>query len=295
MKNQTTFPINKVPDIQHHPHNFRLISRLEPMTGRLIPRVGDEKPVVFLDTETTGTEHNTDAIVEIGFVRGTYSPSKGCLASIDGRASIFNDPGRPIPEEATRVHGIKDEDVAGERITQNDLDAWLFGDPLVIAHKSEFDRPFVDALFPNREPLLWACSLEDVDWRQLGYEARALSYLCIMNGVFYEGHRAVVDCEALAFLMATEKEAFQQILARALKPHLRVEAKGAPYEVKDTLFRNRYTWNREARVWWKDVPEAKVSEEKEFLDSLYHRGGDRSTVSPLDPRQRFVKKALVRS
>ncbi|MGI9449707.1 MAG: exonuclease domain-containing protein, partial [Geminicoccaceae bacterium] len=62
---------------------------------------------IVFDTETTGLDTASNHIVQIGAVR---------LASgrIE-RAGIFDelvDPGVPIPEKATAIHGISDEDVA---------------------------------------------------------------------------------------------------------------------------------------------------------------------------------------
>jgi len=72
----------------------------------------DERPV-FLDTETTGTG-DYDQICEIAIV------------GPDGETIVDElvRPGRPIPDEATSVHGISDEDVA-DAPTMADLDPEL--------------------------------------------------------------------------------------------------------------------------------------------------------------------------
>ena len=65
-----------------------------------------DRPVVFFDTETTGTNPRVDRIVEIACVK--IHP--------DGRRESLVrrlDPGMPIPRGATAVHGISDRDVAG--------------------------------------------------------------------------------------------------------------------------------------------------------------------------------------
>lgn len=66
-----------------------------------------DKPIVFFDLETTGTNVVTDRIVEIGVVK--LMP--------DGERIIKTrrcNPGIPIPEEATAIHGITNEDVENE-------------------------------------------------------------------------------------------------------------------------------------------------------------------------------------
>ncbi|MCC6672020.1 MAG: 3'-5' exonuclease [Planctomycetes bacterium] len=64
------------------------------------------RPLVFFDLETTGLDTRNDRIVEIGMVK--LHP--------DGRRDTLVervDPGVDIPEVATRVHGIRTEDVRG--------------------------------------------------------------------------------------------------------------------------------------------------------------------------------------
>jgi DNA polymerase-3 subunit epsilon len=63
-----------------------------------------ERPLVFFDLETTGTDPFTDRIVEIALLG--WGPDGQTF-----RRSRRIHPERPIPPEATAVHGIRDEDV----------------------------------------------------------------------------------------------------------------------------------------------------------------------------------------
>src|SRR5687767_8682661 len=65
------------------------------------------RPLVFLDLETTGTSPRTDRIVEIAALK---------LLPDGGRDLRWRrvHPERPIPPEATLVHGISDADVADQ-------------------------------------------------------------------------------------------------------------------------------------------------------------------------------------
>jgi DNA polymerase-3 subunit epsilon len=63
------------------------------------------RPAVVLDIEATGPEPETDRIVEIGVV--VIEPDGGRREW----TQRFN-PGMPIPQEATDIHGITDADVA---------------------------------------------------------------------------------------------------------------------------------------------------------------------------------------
>jgi DNA polymerase-3 subunit epsilon len=66
-----------------------------------------DRPLVVLDLETTGTDPATDRIVEVSAIRVEPGGTRGSLTR-------RVDPGRPIPPEATRVHGISDDDVRGQ-------------------------------------------------------------------------------------------------------------------------------------------------------------------------------------
>lgn len=66
-----------------------------------------ERPLAILDLETTGLSPAADRIVELAVLR--ISPGGDVLE----RVRRF-DPEIPIPPEATAVHGITDEDVAGK-------------------------------------------------------------------------------------------------------------------------------------------------------------------------------------
>ncbi len=66
-----------------------------------------ERPLAFIDLESTGTSPERDRIVEIAVLR--LQPD----GSEDVRCHRMN-PGIPIPADATAVHGITDADVADE-------------------------------------------------------------------------------------------------------------------------------------------------------------------------------------
>ncbi len=65
-----------------------------------------KNPLVFFDLETTGTNINTDRIVEICYLKVYPNGNE------ESKTMRIN-PGMPIPAEASAVHGIYDADVAG--------------------------------------------------------------------------------------------------------------------------------------------------------------------------------------
>ena len=68
-----------------------------------------ERPLLFMDLETTGLNPFTDRIVELTFLK--INPD----GSEESRTRLVN-PQMHIPEEATAVHGITDADVADKPI-----------------------------------------------------------------------------------------------------------------------------------------------------------------------------------
>lgn len=66
-----------------------------------------ERPVMFFDLETTGTDALHDRIVEISMIK--VMPD-----GTDIQRTVRVNPGMPIPAEATAVHHITDADVAGK-------------------------------------------------------------------------------------------------------------------------------------------------------------------------------------
>lgn len=101
------------------------------------------RPIVFFDLETTGTNINTDRIVEISVVK--MMPD----GSVTEKTRRVN-PEMPIPAEATAVHHITDEDVANEptfRQVANSLAQFMSGCDIAGFNSNRFDIPLLDQEF----------------------------------------------------------------------------------------------------------------------------------------------------
>jgi len=88
------------------------VQELGPRFAEFMDRL--ERPIVFFDTETTGTDPQSDRIIEICAVRISPPPT-----GIEKPRTWRINPGVRIPAEASEIHGIYNEDVA---------DAPSFGD-----------------------------------------------------------------------------------------------------------------------------------------------------------------------
>lgn len=102
-----------------------------------------DRPLVFFDTETTGTNPRSDRIVEIACVK--IRPG-GAREDFVRRLS----PGVPIPAASTAIHGIREADVAGLprfRDIAPQLAAFLEGADLAGYNITGFDLPVLRSEF----------------------------------------------------------------------------------------------------------------------------------------------------
>lgn len=100
-----------------------------------------ERPLVAFDLETTGTDVDHDRIVQIALVR----------VAPDGRRATFEslvNPQRPIPPEATAVHGITDADVKDKPTFSRlrpEIEEMLKDADLAGYNSIRFDLPMLEA------------------------------------------------------------------------------------------------------------------------------------------------------
>jgi DNA polymerase-3 subunit epsilon len=154
-----------------------------------------ERPVVFFDTETTGTNPRMDRIVEIACVK----------VHPDGRRESFVrrlDPGMPIPRAATAIHGISDSDVAGEPTfadVADELTRFFDGCDLAGYNVAGFDLPVlrVEFLRVGREFDVSSRRMIDAQRIFFAHEPRHLSAAArLYCGRDHAGaHGALADAE----------------------------------------------------------------------------------------------------
>jgi DNA polymerase-3 subunit epsilon len=102
-----------------------------------------QRPIVFFDLETTGTNIMSDRIVEISIVKLMPNGEENV------KTRRIN-PGMPIPPEATAIHHITNEDVANEptfdRIAKS-LAEYFEGCDIAGFNSNRFDIPLLDQEF----------------------------------------------------------------------------------------------------------------------------------------------------
>ena len=160
----------------------------------------DDIPFVAFDTETTGL-HASDRLVELAAVRFRGEDVEAEWASLI-------DPGVPIPEAASAIHGLRDADVATAPPANTVLPAFLgfIEGAALVGHNSPFDvrvlaLELLRAGLPLPDnPILDTCALSrrlalDVPNHRLGTLAQALGVRC------GTGHRALADARVARDLL----------------------------------------------------------------------------------------------
>jgi DNA polymerase III subunit epsilon len=160
-----------------------------------------------LDTETTGmSPAYGHALVEVARV-----------AIVDGAlgeewSSLVN-PGRPIPPDASNVHGITDAMVADAPAPKEVGRALRegCGDAPLVLHNATFDLPFLNAMLRGAVlPLLWNPVIDTLGLARglFGTGNNSLGALAVQLGLPKEAaHRALGDARTTArlFLRLAER------------------------------------------------------------------------------------------
>lgn len=243
--------------LEAHP-DYKVQRRLQPCLDWPGTAQGGVTTILVLDTETTGLDQAKEKIIELALLRVDVDNATGLPV---GPVQVYDgleDPGKPIPPEVVAITGIRDADVQGQALDEARVAELMQGVDVVIAHNAGFDRPFVEGRLPAFAHLPWACSFADLDWKAMGRSSAKLESLAQELGLFYDAHRAEMDCHALLAVLAaplpqaeagTSATGLGRVLHAARNPSYRMSATNAPFEAKDLLKARGYRWNADQRVW----------------------------------------------
>jgi DNA polymerase-3 subunit epsilon len=192
-----------------------------------LSRPWHELPIVVIDVETTGIGDDA-RVVDVAAVRF----EAGLPVA---RFSSLVNPGVPIPAEATAVHGVTDEMVAGAPILADALNdgSWLRVCKWAVpcAYNAPFDRRFIepelvssralDITYPVVDTdLSWIDPLvlvKHFDRYEKGKGRHKLEAACLRHGVEMTGaHRAEADALACGGLLWAFKPKLGNVSAATL-------------------------------------------------------------------------------
>ena len=155
-----------------------------------------KKPIVFFDLETTGTDVSKDNIVEISLIK--VFPD-----GHDEENTMRINPGRHIPEQATEVHHITDEDVKDcptfKQVAAKIADI-LRGSDLAGFNSNRFDIPLLAEEFLRNGYNIDLTQTRFVDVQNIYHKLErrtlvaAYKYYCGKN--LEEAHSANADTRA---------------------------------------------------------------------------------------------------
>jgi len=227
--------------------DYKVLRRIHTGAGFATVDPAQLKHALFLDFETTGLEATIDLPIEIGLVLVEFDGVTGALGRIVDEYSALEDPGIPLPEVVKRVTGITDESLVGQKFDDMAVNTLVARADIVIAHNAEFDRSFGERRFTSLVDKQWACSFEDIPWKDLGMGGRSLEYLLLRAGFFYAGHRAVVDAQATAHLMHqivgdAGRRSMSYLLEASSRDVFRIYTPHALFDTKDDLKAAGYRW-----------------------------------------------------
>ena len=267
---------------------YKIIRRFNPGTDARISGIPASNPriALCLDTETTGMVFPGDKIVELAMIVVEYEAATGQITRILDMFESFEDPGIPIPAEATAVNGITDDMVRGKKFDDDRVNEMIGKAHICISHNAKFDRKYVEERFPLFATKPWACTLTQIDWAAEGMNTKSLEFLLYKNGYFVDAHRALADTQGVVALLlgtlpVSEELASAVMLARARAKSWKVFAIDSPFDMKDVLRGRGYTWfaggDGKQKAWFKDVSDKEA--ELEFLAAqVYPYGADMSKV-----------------
>lgn len=215
------------------------------------------KNVLIIDTETTGTNHDTDQVVEVGAVLWSVEHATRRYAY----SAIVGAPDNP----AHHINGIPEAAVVvgpDAASVWARLDGWVAAVDAIVAHSAPFDRGFTPPGWDQGKP--WICTMADVEWPHS--RKRKLVDIALDHGLgVARAHRALTDCELIERLLERCHEMgfdVADMLMQAARPKVRVVAKTPPpwkvteaeaAETKAQLQACGFAWDASAKAWTKSV------------------------------------------
>jgi len=170
-----------------------------------------QRPIAFIDLETTGINLGTDRIVEIAIVKIGTDGSK-----LKKRKLI--NPQMPIPAESSAIHGITDEmvkDAPTFKAAANEIKQFIEHCDIGGYNSNRFDIPMLVEEFLRSGISFSVDGRKLLDVQKVFHlmEQRTLSaaYQFYCNKVLHDAHSAEADAEATFEILLAQVERYPKI------------------------------------------------------------------------------------
>lgn len=201
--------------------------------------------VLILDTETTGLDPATCAVIEVG-----------CIAYDVAHAVPLESFASLLCADSNAAEAINHIPAGVLRDAPEPADVWarvermMFDADAILAHNAAFDRGFVPPEIRNMHP--WICTKDDLDWPRATKPGLSLVVLALDHGLgVATAHRALADCDLISRLLSRAHELgvdLAPFLARGLRPKATYQAL-VSYADRDLAKAAGFRWEGETKRW----------------------------------------------
>ncbi len=229
--------------------------------------------VLVVDVETTGLSYDNDRVIQLACRPVLFNRQTGKVTRLMNSRVFYNDPGFEISEEIMSLTGVTNEQVSGAQIDWGWVAKVIDKVDFVVAHNVRFDRHFIkkhmieaNVAMPDT---IWACSMDQVNWRKNCTAGKSLETLCAWHGFYYKAHDAGSDINALIYLLH-KSSAAAELFETASKSQWRVFAVNFPRGKNDELKARKYRWDPDVVMWWRGFGEVEeANSEIQWLKENY--------------------------
>lgn len=215
------------------------------------------RPLLIVDTETTGLDPEKDRVIEVGAV--LFETEAGVPVACGSRLiSSENNPAHEInriPRSVLWDQHWNDETPDQLLAEMADLAP---ENPIYVAQNADFDRAFLGRLTDGEA---WICTKRDVEWNRLPKGTGSLVQIALAYDVgVVRAHRAIEDCLTLAAVLSRVhalEGGLEDWLARALEPRVELAA-DVSYDGRQLAKDRGFTWDPDRKLWVKRVRESQV-------------------------------------
>lgn len=170
-----------------------------------------KNPLVFIDLETTGMNIASDRIVEIALLK--------ILPNGDEEEKLLRiNPGIPIPEQATRIHGITNEDVISApafKEVAKTLSKFLEGCDLAGFNSNRFDIPLLAEEFMRNDVDIDFKKRKFIDVQAIFHKMEkrtlAAAYKLYCNKELVDAHSAMADARATYEVLKAQLDQYKDV------------------------------------------------------------------------------------